>query len=88
MANWGFQSSDVLSTDYPTFRRQDDIVKYQDNFLRWVDNTSFDENLGGTVFGTDDFICYLNEEVLKNQTEKAYLIETDYVPRSEREKGN
>lgn len=65
---------------------QDDIIRYQDNFLMWVDNTSFDENLDGTVFGTDDFIRYLNEEVLKNQAEKAYIIKTDYIPKSEREK--
>lgn len=65
---------------------QDDIIKYQDNFLMWVDNTSFDEKMDGTVFGTDDFIRYLNEEVIKDQFEKAYIIKTDYVPGSEREK--
>lgn len=34
MANWGFQSSDVLSTDYPTFRFEEDTYEFdKDKYL-------------------------------------------------------
>ena len=67
-----------------------DIVKYQDDFLGWVNGVSFDNRMKqGTCFGTEHFVNYLNEWVLTdiNETnEKALIIAEDYKPQIEREK--
>lgn len=63
----------------------DNIVEYQDNFLSYVDGVSFDDKMDGTCFDTENFIDYLNEYILENETEKSYFITEDYTPTTQRQ---
>lgn len=63
----------------------DNIVEYQDDFLAYVDGVSFDDKMGGTCFGTENFIDYLNNYILEHQSEKAYIIREDYTPTTPRQ---
>lgn len=67
-----------------------DLLKYQEDFLEWVDGVSFDDTMKeGTCFGTEHFVKYLNEWVLtdiKESNEKASIIEEDYTAQTGREK--
>ena len=67
-----------------------DLLKYQEDFLRWVDGVSFDVVMEeGTCFGTEHFVKYLNEWVLtdiEETNEKVSIITEDFKPQTEREK--
>ena len=69
---------------------ENDIERYQENFLIWVDGVSFDDKLReGTCFGIEHFVNYLNEWVLTDiieTNEKVSVIVEDYKPQTEREK--
>ncbi|MDO5146230.1 MAG: hypothetical protein Q4D60_04435 [Eubacteriales bacterium] len=64
----------------------DDINKYQDEFLTYVNGVSFDEKLDGTVFGITNFVDYINQYVLEEKNQKAYVQCEDFVPNSIRQK--
>lgn len=67
-----------------------DLLKYQEDFLRWVNGVSFDDTMKeGTCFGIEHFVKYLNEWVLTDIEElhgKASVIKEDYIAQTEREK--
>ena len=60
----------------------ENIFEYQEDFLRYVDGVSYDKKLSGTVFGIVNFIDYLNQNMLSDSNEKAYIQCEDYTPNS------
>ncbi len=55
--------------------------KLRDDFLEWVKNQSscliFQNKQMILSYDAEDFLTYINSEVLKNQSYKAYFIEDD-----------
>lgn len=59
---------------------------YTDAFREWVSGTSFDGKIkGGTCFGIEQYVSFLNDRYLSDCSEKVYIECENYVPVSKQD---